>query len=325
MALLSGSVRKKPIRYGGGIIATMTTINNIADLVRILKEQPEWADTIRGILLTEELLNLPNRFAEFVQLTQESYRLINERLTQIDTRIDQLETAQTETNQRLGRLETAQTETNQRLGRLETAQTETNQRLGMLETAQVETNQRLGRLETAQVETNQRLGRLENAQADTNRQLTQLNTRMNRMEGRFSNLEGSDYERKVRYGALHRAQVRFGLDNAYLALTQNDPAAPQLNSMIANAIKNTFISQEQCEDLYETDIIISDQGNRHVVMEVSLTVDRDDIVRVKRRADVLSAVTGGAVIPVVITANLNDAQRDQAAVEEVTTFIIAYP
>jgi predicted nuclease with TOPRIM domain len=311
MALLSGSVRKKPIRYGGGIIATMTTINNIADLVRILKEQPEWADTIRGILLTEELLNLPNRFAEFVQLTQESYRLINERLTQIDTRIDRLETGQTETNRRLESVEAAQAENNQRLGRLETAQ--------------VETNQRLGRLETAQVETNQRLGRLETAQADTNRQLTQLNTRMDRLEGRFSNLEGSDYERKVRYGALHRAQVRFGLDNAYLALTQNDPAAPQLNSMIANAIKNAFISQEQCEDLYETDIIISDQGNRHVVVEVSLTADRDDIVRVKRRADVLSAVTGGAVIPVVITANLNDAQRDQAAVEEVTTFIMAYP
>ena len=260
---------RKSISLGGGIIATMTTINNIADLVRILKEQPEWADTIRGILLTEELLNLPARFAEFVQLTQDSNRLINERLIQIDTRVDRLETGQTENNQRLGRLEAAQ--------------------------------------------------------AETNRQLTQLNSRMDRLEGRFSNFEGSDYERKVRYGALHRAQARFGLDNAYLALSQNDPAAPQLNSMIANAIKNAFISQEQCEDLYETDIIISDQGNCHVVMEVSLTADRDDIVRVKRRAGVLSAVTGGAVIPVVITANLNDVQRDQAAAEEVATFIMAYP
>ena len=202
---------RKSISPGNGIIATMTTINNIADLVRILKEQPEWADTIRGILLSEELLDLPARFAEFVQLTQESNRIINERLTQIDTRVDRLETGQAETNRRLESLETAQTETNQRLGRLETAQTETNQ------------------------------------------QLTQLNTRMNRLEGRFSNFEGSDYERKVRYGALHRAQVRFGLDNAYLALTQNDPSAPQLNSMIANAMKNGFISQEQCEDLYETD------------------------------------------------------------------------
>ncbi len=212
----------------------MTTINNIADLVRILKEQPEWADTIRGILLTEELLNLPARFAEFVQLTQESNRLVNERLTQIETR-------------------------------------------------------------------------------------------MNRMEGRFSNFEGSDYERKVRYRALHRAQARFGLDNAYLALSQNDPMAPQLNSMVANGMKNGFISQEQCEDLYDTDIIISDEGNRHMVVEVSLTADRDDIIRAKRRAGILSAATGGAVIPAVITANLNDAQRDQAAAEEVITFIMAYP
>ena len=229
-----GDLQAEPTGYTDGIIATMTTINNIADLVRILKEQPEWADTIRGILLTEELLDLPARFAEFVQLTQESHRLINERLTQMETR-------------------------------------------------------------------------------------------MNRMEGRFSNFEGSDYERKVRYRALHRTQARFGLDNAYLALSQNDPMAPQLNSMVANAMKNGFISQEQCEDLYDTDIIISDEGNRHVVVEVSLTADLDDIIRAKRRASILSAATGGAVTPAIITTNLNDAQRDQAAAEEVITFIMAYP
>ena len=148
---------------------------------------------------------------------------------------------------------------------------------------------------------------------------------MNSLEGRFSNLEGSDYERKVRYRVLNRAQARFGLDNAYLALTQNDPAAPQFNSMIAHAIQNGFISPEQSEDLHDADIIISDQDNRHVVVEVSLTAGGDDIVRAKRRAGILSAATGGAVTPAVITANLNDAQRDQAAAEEVATFIMAYP
>ena len=115
------------------------------------------------------------------------------------------------------------------------------------------------------------------------------------------------------------------LDNAYLALTQNDPAAPQFNSMIAHAIQNGFISREQSEDLHDADIIISDQDNRHVVVEVSLTAGGDDIVRAKRRAGILRAATGGAVTPAVITANLNDAQRDQAAAEEVATFIMAYP
>ena len=63
----------------------MTSINDIADLVRILREQPEWADTIRGILLGQELLELPERFASFVELTSENFRLVHQRLDRIET------------------------------------------------------------------------------------------------------------------------------------------------------------------------------------------------------------------------------------------------
>ena len=226
----------------------MTSINDIADLARILKEQPEWADTIRSLLLSEELLNLPARFAEFVQLTQESNRI---------------------TNERLGRLETV-----------------------------------VGQLAT---------------------QMQRMETRMGRVEGRFSNFEGSDYERRVRTRALVRARDILGLEDPYLALTQDGTIAPQLNSIIAQAIGNGSISREQSTDLHETDLIISDQSNRHMVVEVSLTADEDDIARAKRRADTMRAATGGTVSPVVITAILSDAQSAQAVDQEVTTFIIPYP
>ncbi len=63
----------------------MTSINDIADLVRILREQPEWADTIRGILLGQELLELPERFASFVELTSENFRLVHQRLERLET------------------------------------------------------------------------------------------------------------------------------------------------------------------------------------------------------------------------------------------------
>ncbi len=212
----------------------MTSINDIADVARILKEQPEWADTIRSLLLSEELLNLPARFAEFVQLTQESNRI---------------------------------------------------------------TNERLGRLET----------------------------RLDRLEGRFSNFEGSDYERRVRTRALVRARDMLGIENPYLVLTQDGMIAPQLNSIVAQAIGNGAISREQSADLHETDLIISDPSNRHVVVEVSLTADEDDVTRAKRRAGILRAATGGMVTPVVITAILSDARSAQAAGDEVTTFIIPYP
>jgi hypothetical protein len=212
----------------------VTSINDIADVARILKEQPEWADTIRSLLLSEELLNLPARFAEFVQLTQESNRITNERLNQLETRLD-------------------------------------------------------------------------------------------RLEGRFGNFEGSDYERRVRTRALVRARDVLGIENPYLALTQDGIIAPQLNSIIAHAIGNGAISREQSADLHETDLIISDHNNRHVVVEVSLTADEDDVTRAKRRAGILHAATGGMVTPVVITAILSDARSAQAAGDEVTTFIIPYP
>ena len=226
---------------GDAIIATMTTINSIGDLVRILKEQPEWADTIRGILLSAELLNLPAQFAEFVRVTQEHNQLVNQRLERLEDRMDRVE------------------------------------------------------------------------------------TRLVRLEGRVGNLEGSDYERKVRYRILARAQRRFGLENAYLALTQNDPEAPQLSSAVARAINAGSITSEQSEDLHDTDIIISAQGNRHVAVEVSMTADEFDVERAKRRAAILRTVTDGTVTPVVITANPAGVKRDQAAEQEVAAFVIQYP
>ena len=47
----------------------MTTINTIEDFTRVLRENPEWRDEIRRLLLTEELLELPQRFAEYAKVT----------------------------------------------------------------------------------------------------------------------------------------------------------------------------------------------------------------------------------------------------------------
>ena len=63
---------------------SMTTINNITDLACILREEPEWAEPIRSLLLSQELLELPNRFAEFVQLTNRSLELVYKRLDNIE-------------------------------------------------------------------------------------------------------------------------------------------------------------------------------------------------------------------------------------------------
>ena len=70
----------------------MTTINDISDLARIIREQPEWADTIRSLLLSKELLELPVRFAEFVELTSRNFQLVYQRLEHIETDIAEVKT-----------------------------------------------------------------------------------------------------------------------------------------------------------------------------------------------------------------------------------------
>ena len=50
----------------------MTTINDIHDLARILRENPDWAETMRGILLGKELLELPETAARMARLTADT-------------------------------------------------------------------------------------------------------------------------------------------------------------------------------------------------------------------------------------------------------------
>jgi hypothetical protein len=109
----------------------MTTIRDIADFVRIINEQPEWNDTIRGILLGRELLELPQRFAEFVRVTEENNRLVAERLGQLESHVAQLQSGVTQLQTDMADMKDWRTETTQRLDRIEG-------RLGNLEGAEAE-------------------------------------------------------------------------------------------------------------------------------------------------------------------------------------------
>ena len=94
-------------------MSSMTTsMNDIVDFVRILNEQPEWADTIRGILLGQELLDLPRQLAQFVQAT-------NERLGRLETDVADLKAGQARLENSVGQLDTHVGQLDTRVGRLE--------------------------------------------------------------------------------------------------------------------------------------------------------------------------------------------------------------
>ena len=261
----------------------MTTINTIEDLARILRDQPTWAEALRALLLTQELLDLPGRFDRFVD-------------------------AQREFNQAQQKANEAQQETN----RL------TDRRLNAIEGRLDGIDGRLdgidGRLDGID-------GRLDGIDG----RLDRMDGRLDRMDGRMGNLQGGQYERTVRTRALARSRFTLGFTGSYVALNQDGLTDPRLNRAIDRAIRNGLVSQDGCADLFEADLIISAEDNRHAVVEVSLTADRDDIDRAKTRAGILADITEGAVTPVVITSRLNPAQSAQAEAAGVTTLVMPYP
>ena len=95
----------------------MTTINTIQDLARILQEQPTWAEALRALLLTQELLDLPARFDRFVEIQQETNeaqrefnQLTDRRLHALEARLDSIDGRLDNMQGRLGNLEGGQYE-----------------------------------------------------------------------------------------------------------------------------------------------------------------------------------------------------------------------
>jgi len=68
----------------------MATINTIHDFMRLLRENEEWRDAVRRELLTEELLDLPQRFAEYVVANDDRMDRLEGKVDSIQMTIDSL-------------------------------------------------------------------------------------------------------------------------------------------------------------------------------------------------------------------------------------------
>ena len=55
------------------IIVFMTTINTIEDLIKLLDENPQWVEALRKRLLPQELIELPEKFAQFAAAANQRF------------------------------------------------------------------------------------------------------------------------------------------------------------------------------------------------------------------------------------------------------------
>ena len=75
----------------------MVIINTSDDLIRIVRENPEFRAAMRRELLTEELLDLPRRFAEYAEANDQRWEANDRRLDRIENDLGDLKGVSLET------------------------------------------------------------------------------------------------------------------------------------------------------------------------------------------------------------------------------------
>jgi tetrahydromethanopterin S-methyltransferase subunit G len=235
------------------------TVNDLNDLLRILREQPEWLAEVRRVVLTDELLKLPDLVRELV----EAQRRTDERLAEFQQRIEQ---QMAEFQQRIER---QMAEFQQRIER---QMAEFQQRIErQIAEFQQRTDQRFAELAEAQRRTDERLAEF---QQRTEEQIGELKLEM-------------DYRAKV--GAIFGSRLK----------KPKVVDAGDMWDVLRDRLDEEEIRQIVALDLIVRGRLLPPQGEGELwlAVEVSYVVDQNDVMRAAARAALLRKA-GLPAIPV---------------------------
>jgi len=250
------------------------TVNDLNDLLRILREQPEWLAEVRRVVLTEELLTLP----DLVRALVEAQRRTDERLAEFQQRIDrQMAEFQRRIEQRMAEFERR---IEQRIAefqqRIERQMAEFQQRI---EQQMAEFQQRIEQqIANFQQYTDQRFAELAEAQRRTDERLAEF---QQRTEEQIAELRGTlleiDYRAKV--GAVFGRRLR----------KPKAVDAGELWELFRERLDESEIEQIVASDLIVRGWLLPSQGEGEIwlTVEVSNVIDRNDIARAAERAALL--------------------------------------
>ena len=177
------------------------------------------------------------------------------------------------------------------------------------------------RLETDVADLKDGQARLEEGQARLETDVADLKDGQARISGQLGNIIGSEYERQAARLAGRRMRQQFGLSRIEMLQAITVPDKLDLTNLLDRANETGAISQEEADDMELADLALRglEAGGRevHVVAEVSLTVQDQDVQRAARRAAIMARAAGGTVHPAVIGESISSTALEAASREQV--------
>ena len=282
----------------------MTTINDISDLVRILQDHPEWKNTIRGLIIGEELAQLPERvtrleqtLADFIEATNRNFELVHARLDSMGSTIDSMGSTISSMGSRMDSLDSTISSMGSRMDSMDTRMDRMDERFDAMDA-------RLDSMDT-------RMDRMDE-------RFDAIDARFDHIEGRLDNGFGMNYELKVGKNILSIAGQHLGIRRARVLCGAINGFTPDMQELIEDALDDRAITPEQADELLQVDLILAgrhqDTGaETYMAAELSITIGSDDITRAADRAALLQSVVRLPVLPVVVGARIDDARADMAS------------
>ena len=298
-----------------------------SSFLRLLRTDPEFYEEVRRVILTDELLSLPALVREMAQAVRESTertdRLteqvgrLTENMERWGARVDQLTEDLRQLTARVNQLTEDVRQLTARIDQLTEHMRQLTTRVDQLTedlrqlTARVD--QLTGRVDQLTEDLRQFTARVDQLTVRLDqlteevRQLTRNVQNLTRQVGRLTQEVGGFLEIKYR-------QHPYG----YFGMILRQPrwvAGDELETLLDEALQAGRISEKDLQVLMLTDLIVRGvrQGRTTwLAVEVSGTIDREDIQRALERAILLSRCVPDEVIPVVAGIHCPEDVRDGA-------------
>jgi len=291
--------------------------------IELLYKHPEWRAELRQLVLTEELLALPQLVQELI----EAHKRGEERMTRIEQSLAELIEAQKRNEQSIAELVEAQKRNDERFAELIEAQKRNDERFAELIEAQkrgeermTRTEQSLAELVEAQKRNDERFAELVEVQRRHEERLAAVEERLAKVEERLEGVEERLARLENTVAELAEAQKRTELEvqrltnrmgqivGDLLEIKYRDKPFSYFGRIVRRArvvdlaeVEDWLserLSEEQLFDLFQLDLLVRGQirqpvGERKehpevwLAIEVSSVVDGEDVQRVARRAEIL--------------------------------------
>jgi hypothetical protein len=289
------------------------TVDDFHDLIRLVETRPEWRAELRRLVLTNELLTVPDQLAALRARSEEQFQALAKaqqrtdlQLATLTERVTALAAAQERTDSQLTALTERVTALTERVTALAAAQERMDSQLTALTERVTVLTERVTALTVAQERMDSQLATLTEQVAALTRVVHTLTVDVGTLKGK--SLE-ADYRSR---------------GHAYLSRVVRRPhvlTSDELTTLIEDARDRGMLSDIEAQELYETDLVIrgrrSEDGTEvYLVVEVSWGVGPHDVERAVQRARVLSHI-GLATIPVVAGEHILPEAHERARQSQV--------